>query len=302
MRLRDDVRKSVVFIGTGEGETFESYGTAFLTWYKGTPYLVTSRHTVEQIGDDPCVFRVNSKDGPALDMDFDPLNDFIAANYKWLLPSDNTVDVAALLFRADLRMAGADARYIPESLFIADSKFEEENVGVGDFCYTVGLFHLLSGKSRNLPFVHTGHIGMLPGDEKIPVKNWRVGKNEPPTLHVEGYLIETNSLGGLSGSPVFVRASTVAEWVPQKDGQPPPHYVWPDANVMLLGVWQGSWEGDPEEILRAEIRDGAVKVPVGIGVVVPTSKLIELLDSPEAEAGRKAFHDSLTSEKASKPD
>jgi hypothetical protein len=46
-------------------------------------------------------------------------------------------------------------------------------LGVGDFTYTIGLFRLMSGERRNLPIVHFGTVAMVPGDEKIPVRDWR---------------------------------------------------------------------------------------------------------------------------------
>jgi hypothetical protein len=81
---------------------------------------------------------------------------------------------------------------------------EHENYGAGSFTYTVGLFRLMSGEKRNLPVCHFGTIAVLPGDEKIPVKDWR-DPEKKRLIFVEGYLVETHSLSGLSGSPVFVR-------------------------------------------------------------------------------------------------
>lgn len=64
-------------------------------------------------------------------------------------------------------MSKYDVLYIPDHMI---GWADGHNIGIGDMCYTIGLFHLLSGKKRNLPIVHTGNIALLPEDEKISVK------------------------------------------------------------------------------------------------------------------------------------
>lgn len=53
----------------------------------------------------------------------------------------------------------------------------------------------------------------------------------------------------------------------------------------MLGVWQGAWEAPPDEVLAAQAGED-VKVPVGIGIVVPFQRIIETLDMPEAKSQR----------------
>jgi hypothetical protein len=82
-------------------------------------------------------------------------------------------------------------------------------VGIGDFCYTVGLFRVLSGNKQNLPVVHFGTIARPiygPDEEPIPIKDWR-DPDGKKTIQANAYLIESQSLSGLSGAPVFVRVS-----------------------------------------------------------------------------------------------
>lgn len=286
MRLRDDVRKSVVFIGDGEKDSFSPFGTAFLVFYKGAPYLITARHVASEIGDCPCTLRVNHQNGvDPVDMTYDPVED---VGYQWRFHPDNTVDAAAMLFRVNFRAEAADIRYLPESLFVNDPTIVSENIGAGDFCYTVGLFRLLHGKNRNLPFVHTGHIGMMPGDEKVPIENkWDV--TQPKTVLADVYLVENNSLNGLSGSPVFVRPSTIFEGIPDADGKARP-MRWADEKIWLLGLWQGAWRGDPDQLLKEQLNStGPVRVAVGVGVVIPAAKLIEILETPDVIAEREEF-------------
>ena len=57
--------------------------------------------------------------------------------------------------------------------------------------------------------------------------------------------------------------------------------------VKLLGLWQGAWEASPDEVLAAQTRED-VRVPVGIGVVVPQEKILEVLQMPKLKAQRNA--------------
>ena len=59
----------------------------------------------------------------------------------------------------------------------------------------------MTGRDRNFPIVRTGHIAMMP-DEKIP--KVKIGDWEG---NADAYLIESRSIGGWSGSPVFVRGT-----------------------------------------------------------------------------------------------
>src|SRR5438105_490758 len=50
----------------------------------------------------------------------------------------------------------------------------------------------------------------------------------------------------------------------------------PRANVRLLGLWQSSWDAPPDEVMAIQSGQG-VRVPVGMGVVVPAQKIEETL-------------------------
>ena len=140
---------------------------------------------------------------------------------------------------------------------------------------------------------------MLPEDERIPVRNWRKGPDLPSIVHVQGYLLEMNSLQGLSGSPVFVRPTIDMADLPVTDGTKITTRL-PAANVKLLGVWQSAWSGDPDAVLMQEIGDK--KVPVGIGIVVPIARLVEVLESPVAVQSRAKFVAKLDAALAAQPE
>ena len=168
-------------------------------------------------------------------------------------------------------------------------QIEDNLVGIGDMVYTVGLFKLMSGRNRNLPIVHTGNIAMLPGDERVPIHDWEKPKGR---RWVEAYLVESQSLDGLSGSPVFARPTMELHFSDAKVA------IAPHQKLLLLGIWQAAWDAKPDEVLASGVGRN-VKVPVGLGVVVPAPKLLELLEDPKLKQERKdKQEESLTEETA----
>jgi hypothetical protein len=213
VRLQDDLRKSVCFLGVPTGDSKDNdilcRGTAFLVYYKDVHYMVTAKHVAEGLGDRPFLVRLNKADGSSTNIRFD----LTERAFVWQTHNNQTVDLAAMAFPGGFNRAGFDCLYIPEWMFATtenvrgtETDQDIRGVGIGDFCYTIGLFRLVSGKKRNLPVVHFGTVAMMPSDDElIPVRGL------PPERElkmVEAYLVESQALEGLSGSPVFVRLPT----------------------------------------------------------------------------------------------
>lgn len=281
MRIGEDLRQSVVFFGyrddtPGKGG-IACIGTGFLVGYEEEGYLVTARHLAHQLGGDPFLLRLNRNDGSAENLHVDGL--------RWFHHPDPTVDLSAIPLRITAK-SNYHAVYIRQEMIATDDIMARQNIGVGNQTYTIGLFRLLYGEKRNLPVLHRGSIAMMPGEERIPVRAWdKPGPQE--RVFVEGYLIECQGLSGLSGSPVFVRSEVNLNTGPlivENDGTHPLLTI-SRASLSLLGVWQGSWEAKPDEVLSAQLGASAA-VPVGMGIVVPSTKLIELLKTPELQALR----------------
>jgi hypothetical protein len=163
---------------------------------------------------------------------------------------------------------------------MSESKFGAKDIGPGDMIYTVGLWAKLRGKKRNKPFVHVGHIGMVPQDDKVEVRNWILGKIDQP-VEVEAYLTEGEPLFGASGSPVFVRRSF--QFGKGYNPQDRNAKSWGYASVWLLGLMSDSY------IERAIIEriGSTVVVPRGVNIVVPSMKINEVLDKPGLREKRK---------------
>lgn len=292
MRLTEDARRSVVFLGhlmdPDDNDTFTAHATGFFVRFGGIHYLVTAAHVALDLGDAPFYVRLNRIDGGAGLIHFDPADDPI---HKWFLHPDQSVDVAVFPFPHGFKEDGWDQLSVAQALLMSESDITRHDIGPGDTCYAVGLFRLLQGKERNLPIVHRGSIAAMPSDELVPVKNWR-GSG---TLLTRAYLVEATNLSGLSGSPVLARPTIniMADRL-EVEGKGdaatfargrPAGLSAPSCDVMLLGVWSASWEAQTDAVLSLD-KGREARVPLGLGVVVPTSRLVELLESGPVKSQR----------------
>ena len=98
-----------------------------------------------------------------------------------------------------------------------------------------------------------GNIAMMP-DELVPTK---IG-------NIEAYLIEARSIGGLSGSPAFVRETSHIGLGP----------------VYLFGLMHGHWDIPPESKNDIDYIESNKTVNLGIAIVVPAKKILEVLNQP----------------------
>jgi len=288
MRIEDSVRDTVVFLGFPSNDPakggIDCVGTGFLLLYDDFPYLITVRHVAEFLGNDPFLIRVNRYDGGSDNIRVDTA--------RWYYDLDPAIDIAVIPFDLPHKKEHW-GRYIDDKKETWWwNKARKYDVGIGDFCYTVGLFRLLAGSKRNMPIVHFGTIARTVswGEEKIPIRDWRDPAGGK-TIQVDAYLIESQSLSGLSGAPVFVRAAN--QQITDELIKHNPHLhpsEMGDAvaqwHLHLLGVWQGAWDAPPDEVLGAEVGK-EVRVPVGIGVVIPADHIHSVLEDDDLKKERE---------------
>lgn len=274
MLVPDEVRKSVVFVCHRDENGFKLDGTAFFVGVTVEEpeilhfgYLVTAKHVIvgakERTSDNKLWLRVNDKAGGSLLVDSD-----IDA---WLYhPTDTSVDVAILPLILPPEL---DHLLIPVSMSLTDEIIERESIGPGDEVFFTGLFVSHFGKKRNLPIIRIGNLALMP-EEPIATKHFG---------SIEAYLVEARSIGGLSGSPAFVHLSG-ARTVGGQTSLGVSRLFW-------LGLVQGHWDSpsmtDVEDVL---IEDGLEKeaINMGIAIVIPATKIMEIINQPVLSDGRKA--------------
>lgn len=261
MRVSDEATKCVAFVSRYAQE-FRFGGTAFVV---GVPmgedhvfgHLVTAKHVAEAIDPGEAAFAFNGRDGHPFYA--------VSGGQEWFYhPTEpNAVDVAVMPFGTE-RQAQYDMQYVQLSDFATDEVIAEQKLGIGDEIIAIGLFTEFYGKHQLTPIIRTGNIAMMPR-ERIPVEHF-----EP----MEAYLAEGRSIGGLSGSPVFVRPTVN---IPIPTAQGIVKVAGLGNRAYLLGLLHGHFR------LPAKFSGDATKrewVHMGVSIVTPAKKIIEVLNHP----------------------
>jgi hypothetical protein len=282
MRIADELIKSVGFVSRLDPDPASSGhivsppgGTAFIVGAQGLAHLVTARHVAEAIEPAEAVIAMNGKDGLPLFLR--------TGNQGWFYhPTEkDSVDVAVIPF-GSTRFSEYDISWIPEEIFATNQRISEFDVGLGDEFVVIGLFTRFFGSSKLTPIVRTGNIAMMPKD-KVPIKDFGL---------MEVYLAEGRSIGGLSGSPVFVR-NTVNMPVTTANGER--GRISGLGSLHLLGLMHGHWDLPLSFKLNQQ---EAEAVNMGVSIIVPAKKILETLYHPELVAMRK---EHLENEKKQSP-
>jgi len=276
MRVPDEVRQCVVYLGlptTAEDgqQAMLPKGTAFFVGVSSESvdeiayvYVVTARHVATALQGREFLLRANTKDGRSV---------FIRSGESprwWFHPTDESIDVATLAWRPPEIV---EHKQIPTTMFLTDEIIRNKSIGTGDEVFITGLFIHLAGSARNLPIVRMGNIAMMP-DEPVPTE---IGL-------IDAYLIEARSIGGLSGSPAFVR-----ETRPVGIG-----------SFYLLGLMHGHWDIPPQtrdDQTTEDYQEALGKVNMGIAVVVPANRILEVLNQPRLLEMRKTWDEELKKER-----
>ena len=102
---------------------------------------------------------------------------------------------------------------------------------------------------------------------------------------IEAYLAEVRSVGGLSGSPVFVRTSVGVDYdVHGRSGARRIARVHLQGDYFFLGLMHGHWEipsGKRNSVQLPSAKKGEDSINLGIAIVIPAKKILEVLNQPE---------------------
>ncbi|MDR3483944.1 MAG: hypothetical protein P4M05_03430 [Bradyrhizobium sp.] len=274
MQIPGGLKNSVVFLGVMEGKTFKPKATGFFvgidTKYGAILHLVTAEHVIAGLtakGHKEVFVRTGIEDFPISPL---PLS-------GWFFHPDaekNPVDVAISpvglrgTTKVDIEVLSLDAFVTPENI-------EQRGWGVGDEIIVIGLFRNHYGKTKNIPLVRVGSLAAMP-EEPVKTK-WGF---------IDAYLVELHSIGGLSGSPVFIHHPPV---IIRKGGKVE---VITGPRLNLLGIMQGHFDiPDLKEdsVVEDDGKNGSINT--GVGVVVPAYKIIETLNQPDMKAERDKMAD-----------
>lgn len=264
--LPPDMTDCVVFLSVERNGQWLYGGTAF---FLGVPsetteryyvYLITAKHNVIKASQSGHLHvRVNKRDGGS-----DPVP---IGSSDWTFHENEASDVAVIPFCPDTKIY--EYRWLVAGDFCATEKLlKEKQIGIGEDLVVVGLFTKRHGAKRNIPIVRIGHIASM--------------SNELMTDDSGGeyraYLAELHSIGGLSGSPVFVYLGPVRS-VGNK-------IEW-ERKFILLGLIRGHWDYKPA---RNELDFGNEElraVNMGIAIVTPIQEVMDIVNGDEWMKERK---------------
>jgi hypothetical protein len=283
MRVPGEVRKCVAFLMWRKDDKEGFAGTVFFVAVplSSTPntsiiYAVTAAHVIKKIeefyetkiADGYVYFRLNTRDSTCM-----AKNKITDWHFH---PNDLDIDIAVSLVPFVFKNMDLTGYRIDS--FVTDDTLREHDIKIGEDVFISGLFSQHAGVNRNIPIVRMGNIAAMPEE---PV-NTSLGP-------MEAYLVETRSIGGLSGSPVFVHLG-----VTRKVNGKMMISASDEGVYLLLGLMHGHWDLAVPDIFPAAPRyeDLKVKVNSGIGIVVPAQKILEVLNQRALLEQRKEFHEA----------
>lgn len=283
MRVPDTLARCVAFVMyKPRGREELAYaGTCFLvqvpisTPGRAMQYMVTAWHIVAEImqrtADGLVYVRANRLDG-----DITHVKSRVSDWHRH--PSDTLVDIAATPWQPhDIddsvqppRATPAPMDLVPvgTDVFATPEKIASNKIGIGDEILCIGLFSRFVGTGKNLPILRAGVIALMPA-EPVPTKYFG---------NIEAFLIEVRSVGGLSGSPIFLLSTSPR--VVAKDE------VKREGLFMLVGLVHGHWD-TPDTLPSTDAVVSEERLNVGIAVGIPASKILEVLDHPEFKRMRE---------------
>lgn len=270
-RIRDNIRDCAVYLypsrRSAEAGT-QPVGSGFLVGIPSKtsencchPYVVTNRHIVAE---GATVVRLNTRAGQTDIVEFAPED--------WVFHSQGD-DLAVTSI--DLHSNYHDYMLVNDpQMFLTREWMGSARVGLGDDVFMVGRLINHEGRQQNTPLVRFGQIAMMPG-EAIRLDNGQMQ---------ECFLVDVPSIGGLTGSPVFVTVHYLRlrnpvefnhEWFPHLLGVNCGHIPLP---LPLM---------DPStRRIVAEPLMSASQAPLtplacnGLMIVLPAWRLEELLNHP----------------------
>jgi hypothetical protein len=286
VRVPDGMKNCVCFLCVKKHDGSYRYGgTAFFVSVpsgadanNSINYIVTAKHCVKQAENEGGLFyRLNKYRQGVM---------FEKITTEWIFSEDEGVDVAITRFQANPDTAILHYALDSKASFASDEKLKEFHIGIGDNLFIVGLFTLRHGSTRNLPILRCGTIASMPDEPLI---------DENSGLPYRAYLAEVRSIGGLSGSPVFVTV---------KIGEHKPRYEYdPDRSMFpytyfLLGVVRGHWDYGADQAAVDFTGSELRQVNMGIAMVTPVQEIMALLNREDVVRERRNWENQERKKRA----
>jgi hypothetical protein len=268
-----EAKKCVSFIFLNEKGRAIPIGTGFFvsvpleenptTWIV---YFVTARHVLETETNrfsSPFYLRLNlnSGDSEFIRMEPTPQSTFTHTDVDIVVFTLGGVDPKR-----------HDVKWVPLHMVSDRETVSRLGITEGDDVFFSGLFTSHIGQKKNQPILRFGKVALI-SDEKI---EWKEKGKDPKMLEL--YLVELQSFGGNSGSPVFFYLGPTRQ--PSILTLGPPQ-IW------LAGIMKGTFLSANEINIEDTKRIQYSLESVGIAAVIPAYQLREILLSETLLLQRK---------------
>jgi len=289
-----EIMRCVVFLGYRNKSGQEKFGgSAFWVSRPGPDdiadvyrpaYLVTAAHVIADMKADMATndrqvrMRVNTTKGGQEWVDT-PLR-------LWEQhPDYPKVDLAVL--KTPLENQLWDHVCWPLDLIVKSESVDDRSdrkMELGDELFFAGLFWPHKGSKRNIPIVRIGNVAALRGE---PIVN-------PDGYEMDAYLTESRSIGGLSGSPVFIDLYALKTAKQPTAGSFAAAHAHPSpSRFRLFGVVHGhfDWPDKEPDNKTADSLDSSqskLGVNMGIAIVSPAERILEVIELFKDEEEKEA--------------
>lgn len=291
MRVGDRTLKSAVFIGRQpDGQEFKPLATGFLVSSSQMAikpamtfqYVVTCDHVLAGERLEDLRVRVNLKEGGAKAL---PLE------RGWFRhpDPDRYVDVAVAPILLSPQVF--DIAPIPTGTFCYDELFRDRDVGPGDELFYPGMFLSQYGQQQNMPVTRLGTVAAMAN--KTDLVTTASG------VKTRVHLIESRSIGGHSGSPVFLNLLVPRTYYADKKiSLPLPHQI----GYPFFGMLRSHLNAKDSGEYTTDTKPSKDWVNSGIATVVPAMDIFDTLNQEALQIMREQDHKEHGATSADVPD
>ncbi len=267
MQVDDQILNCTAFIGTPlERGGFYAEGTGFFVEVSqdglSLIYLVTCRHVISRLSA-PAI-RISGKGKPP--------SIIPTGREDWIGHPRSGIDICMFPFDLAKWDSGDDldiGTISSQTGFLTPKSAEHFGFSLGIEVFIVGVFVGRIGEAKNIPVVRFGNVAAMPIEPAF-------GSPQP------AYLIETHSLGGVSGSPVFLHTSPKRLGYNAHRAYPNPQTGRTILPYLLVGMIVSSHSGQYSSDFVADDPDRIqppkdVDFNAGISVALPVEQILEAL-------------------------
>jgi hypothetical protein len=279
VQIDDQFVHCVAFIGVDTARGFRPEGTCFFLNVSEEEqtftYAITAGHVIHNFPRDTITVRAQRKAGL-------PPKKYETQRAEWVFHHDRHVDICA--YAINWRNWDVDGDLNILSLTVPQILLTQElgdhfGFGLGSDIFMPSAFIYVAGEKQNIPVVRFGNIAAM------PIEPFVGSPRKPP------FLIETRSIGGMSGSPVLFHTDPARKYRRQPL-QTDPATGLRITPYFLIGMLLGGFDIEKSSAdfvsmdAEAVVRTADVQFNSGMSIVLPHSQITELINQKELKKAR----------------